>query len=98
MRLILIAVAMMMLFATNQVAMAFEHCDDAHCAFFMGDNHKQEKKADKGADHHCCGATVLYISATKQPSADVAGKTEWNLAQRFTSVAPPILIEPPTSL
>ncbi|MBN8543652.1 MAG: hypothetical protein J0M34_05250 [Alphaproteobacteria bacterium] len=98
MRFIFTILIALTIFTANQVAMAYEHCDDAHCAFFMGDEHKQEKKADTGADHHCCGGTVLHLSAVKQPSADVSDKTEWNLAQGFTSVSPPTLIEPPTSL
>lgn len=99
MRLILTAIAMLMLFTANQVAMAYEHCDDAGCVFFAGDTHKdQDKKAEKSPEHHCCGSAVFFAPVTKQLSGNLVEKDGWNLVQQFSSVAPPILIEPPTSL
>lgn len=100
MRLFLAILFTLLIFTSNQVAVAFEQCNEPSCSDYVGVQKKSENKKDAAASVHCAmGCHHLtampqhdtFVSATAD--APTTFWTEWLMPE---SVVGEGLIEPPS--
>lgn len=102
MRLTLTLILTLFLFTANQVAVAFEQCDDPSCSLYSGEMAKKSEqgKKDSNLPVHCA-LSGHHIADLPQKTlatvgTEVSASPFWGTALMPESTIPEGLIEPPS--
>lgn len=102
MRFIFTVILMLFMFTANQVAVAFEQCDDPSCSLFSGDMAKKTEQGKKDSNlpvhcalggHHIADLPQNTLAAV---GTEVSASPFWGTALMPESATPESLIEPPS--
>ncbi len=101
-RLIFTALLVLFVFTANQVAVAYEQCDDPSCSLYSGDMVKKTEQGKKDSNvpvhcalggHHIADLPQNTLAAV---GTEVTASPFWGAALMPESTIPEGLIEPPS--
>ncbi|PZP85140.1 MAG: hypothetical protein DI582_06830 [Azospirillum brasilense] len=102
MRLLFTVILTLLVFTANQVAVAYEQCDDPSCSLYSGEMTKktEQGKKDSNLPVHCALGGHHIADLPQNTSAAVgteaSATTFWGTALMPESAIPEGLIEPPS--
>lgn len=102
MRLLFTVILTLLVFTANQVAVAYEQCDDPSCSLYSGEMTKKTEQGKKDSNlpvhcalggHHIADLPQNTLAAV---GTEASATTFWGTALMPESAIPEGLIEPPS--